>query len=264
MKTLRVLGIFAATAGMLLTATQARAEVAGAKLHGFMVYKTDDACAAAIEVTKSNGGLTDGTEVLKLGLKYAISFAVGGFTPKSGAFGVGARVLFGSPAFATQTGAKVDATIPDATCKDFVATGGELSFDGSLSQNPGLIKPAIPANFGTWRALDGTGKSVDLSKDSFKYGGFTGEWTIGGSGASSSSGSSGSSSSSGTTSSSSGGSDAGGSSSSSSGATPALDPEKGACDCRATPGGTGNSREQAMAALAAVAVFVVRRGRRRQ
>ncbi len=74
-------------------------------------------------------------------------------------------MLFGSPMFATETGAKVDVSILNADCKAFNVTGGALSFSGTLGANPDLIKVNIPANFGTWRAFDGSGASFGLSCD---------------------------------------------------------------------------------------------------
>lgn len=187
-----------------LFSSAARAEVGGAKLLAFIAWQSDDACAASVEVTKSVGGLTDGTEALKLGLK-SYSFASGSFSPGAGRFDVGARVLFGSGAFASQTGAKVDVTIPDADCKAFNASGGDITFDGSLGRNPALFKLTVPPAFGTYKALDGAGQTLDLTKMPLKFYGFTGSWDIGGAPpAGTSSGTSGTSGASGTTTSSSG------------------------------------------------------------
>lgn len=166
-----------ALGGLVLVPAVASAETVKANLIGYMVFKTPEACGTSIEVTQSNGGLTDGTEKLSLGLKYNYSFGTGGFSPPSGGFNVGAKVLFASPSFASQTGAKADISIPDADCKDFNLTGGALRFSGSLGRNPDIINYQIPANFGAWKAFTPTG-TVDLSKDSFPFGGFTSTWTL--------------------------------------------------------------------------------------
>lgn len=166
-----------ALGGLVLVPAVASAELVRAGLIGFMVYRTPEACGTSIEVKESNGGLTDGTEKLSLGLKYSYTFGAGGFSPPAGGFGVGAKVLFASPSFVSQTGAKADVSIPDADCKDFNLTGGALRFSGSLGRNNDIIKYDIPANFGTWKAWNPTG-TVDLSKDSFPFAGFTGSWTL--------------------------------------------------------------------------------------
>lgn len=165
--------------GTLIAPSVARAEAKGAKLDLWMTYRTIEECAASLSVTASEGGLTDGTETLKLGASLSYSFADGGFSPPAGEFGVGKSVLYASPAFEAATGAKADISIPNADCAAFNASGGALKFDGSLGRNPNIVDVNIPASFGTNRAIDGWLAPSDLTQRQVTFKGFTGEWTIG-------------------------------------------------------------------------------------
>lgn len=156
----------------------AHAELGGARAVGFVTLATPSACGFSLEVTKSEGGLTDGTEALKLGASLKYTFGSAGFDP-SGKLSVGAHVLYGSPSFSTASGAKVDVEIPDADCEAFNKSGGDISFSGSLGRNPDLFKLSIPADFGTQRGMQGDGTSVDLKNAAIALYGFTGTWTMG-------------------------------------------------------------------------------------
>ncbi len=145
----------------------------------YMTWEMIESCAVSVEVTKSEGGHTDGTETLSIGASYNYSFASGSFSPKAGGFGVGSSVLYGSPSFEKQTGAKVDISIPDAVCADFNRTGGELRFSGSLGRNPDIARITIPIDFGTRRAIDALGRDIDLGSEELEYGGYTGRWRLG-------------------------------------------------------------------------------------
>ena len=155
----------------------AQAELKGIKPVAFLAYESASQCAFSFKVTNSVGGMTDGTETLKLGASLKYTFGGGGFSPAK--LDVGAYVLYASPSISSKLGLKADITIPDADCAAFNASGGEISFDGSLGSNPDLFKLTIPAGFGTYKALDANGNSTDLKAAAIMLYGFTGNWSVG-------------------------------------------------------------------------------------
>jgi MYXO-CTERM domain-containing protein len=155
----------------------AQAEAKGAVPMAFVSYETPSQCAFSLKVTDSVGGMTDGTETLKLGASLSYSFSGGSFSPPK--LDVGSYVLYASPSISSSLGLKADITIPDADCATFNASGGDISFDGSLGANPDLFKLTIPAGFGTHKAVDGSGTSTDLKAAAILLYGFTGNWSVG-------------------------------------------------------------------------------------
>ena len=155
----------------------AQAEAKGAIAIGFVSYEAPSQCAFSLKVTNSVGGMTDGTETLKLGSSLKYTFSSGGFSPPK--LDVGSYVLYASPSISSSLGLKADITIPDADCAAFNTSGGEISFDGSLGRNPDLFKLTIPAGFGTHKAVDGSGSSIDLKAAAIMLYGFTGNWSVG-------------------------------------------------------------------------------------
>jgi hypothetical protein len=229
----QVLTAVAALATMTI-ATTASANVS--KVDLFVArLGTPASCFVQVDLKTVEQNMFNGQEKLRVGADELATFAPLQSAGKS--IAVGKSVLFGSPAFATETGITPDISITDENCAK-VAPKAAVELQGSFGPVAGSL--TLPDDFS---ALDVVGLAllVHLEDESYKVKWLDGEKEIGKAGGSSTSSGATGSSSSGATSSGATASSTGGPSSAGSTANGPSGSDDGSCTiARRAPGSPGS------------------------